>query len=115
MRRAAERADGWLPQGTPAMGMAAAIAYIKDHRARTRGDASIEIGMNAPWLYLGTPRFDVGPTTRIGSAAALADILRDIKRLGVQHCGVRFRSRSCEELVDQIDAFGRDVAPLIDA
>jgi probable F420-dependent oxidoreductase len=115
LRRAAERADGWLPQGVPAMGMPAAIAFIKEHRARTRGDAPIEIGMNAPWLYVGTPGFDAGPTTRSGSAAALAEILRDIKQLGVQHCGVRFRSRSCAELIDQIEAFGHDVAPLINA
>jgi hypothetical protein len=31
----------------------------------------------------------------------------------VQHCGVRFRSRSCDELVDQIRAFGAEVAPLV--
>jgi hypothetical protein len=37
-----------------------------------------------------------------------------MKKLGVNHCGVRFRSRSCDEMVDQIEAFARDVAPLID-
>jgi len=115
LRRAAERGDGWLPQGAPAMGMPAAIAFIKAHRAATRGDAPIEIGMNAPWLYVGTPRFDVDPSTRSGSAAELAELFHDIKRLGVQHCGVRLRSRSCDELIDQIEAFGRDVGPLINA
>ena len=33
--------------------------------------------------------------------------------MGANLCGVRFRSRSCDELCDQIDAFGRDVAPLL--
>jgi probable F420-dependent oxidoreductase len=113
LRRAAERGDGWLPQGVPAMGMPAAIAFIKEHRARTRGDAPIEVGMNAPWLYVGTPRFAVDSATRTGSPAELAEVLRDIKQLGVQHCGVRLRSRSCDELLEQIEAFGRDVAPLI--
>jgi len=114
LRRAAVRGDGWLPQGIPSMGMEAAIRLIREHRARTRGEETpIEIGMNAPWLYIGAPRFDVDPTTRTGSAPELADVLRDIKRLGVQHCGVRFRSRSCDELIDQIEAFGRDVAPLV--
>ncbi len=113
LRRAAERGDGWLPQGVPEMGMPAAIAFVRAHRARTRGEAPIEIGMNAPWLYVGAPSFDVGPNTRTGAAEEIAAVLRDIKALGVQHCGVRFRSRSCDELVDQIEAFGRDVAPLI--
>ena len=115
LRRAAERGDGWLPQGIPEMGMPAAIAFIREHRARTRDDAPIEIGMNAPWLYIGRPAFDAGPQTRSGTPAELAEILRGIKALGVQHCGVRFRSRSCDELIDQIEAFGHDVAPLINA
>ena len=38
-----------------------------------------------------------------------------MKRLGVQHCGVRFRSRSCDELIEQIERFGNEVAPLINA
>jgi probable F420-dependent oxidoreductase len=115
LRRAAERGDGWLPQGVPEMGMPAAIAFITEHRARRRGGAPIEIGMNAPWLYVGTPSFDVGPTTRSGSAAELAEILRGIKRLGVQHCGVRLRSRTCDELIEQSEAFGHEVGPLINA
>jgi probable F420-dependent oxidoreductase len=113
LRRAAERGDGWLPQGVPDMGMPAAIAFIKEHRSRARGDAPIEIGMNAPWLYLGAPSFDPGPNTRSGPPAELAEIFRAIKRLGVQHCGVRFRSRSCDELIEQIERFGQEVAPLI--
>jgi len=113
LRRAAERGDGWLPQGVPEMGMPAAIAWLREHRGRVRGHAPIEIGMNSPWLYVGTASFDLGPNTRSGSAAELAEIFRGMKRLGVNHCGVRFRSRSCDELVDQIAAFGSEVGPLI--
>jgi len=115
LRRAAERGDGWLPQGVPEMGMPAAIAYLRERRAKVRGDAPLEIGMNAPWMYVGTPPFDVPTTTRTGSAEALAAPLREMKTLGVSHCGVRFRSRSCDELIDQIEAFGSQVAPLINA
>ena len=32
LRRAAERGDGWLPQGVPEMGMPAAIAFMREHR-----------------------------------------------------------------------------------
>jgi hypothetical protein len=33
--------------------------------------------------------------------------------MGVTHAQVRFRSRSADELTDQIDAFGAAVAPLL--
>lgn len=111
LRRAAERGDGWLPQGVPEMGMERAIAYIREHRARTRGGAPIEIGMNSPWLYVGRPTFDVGSHSLTGSGEAIAATLRERRALGVSHMGVRFRSRSCEELIEQIEAFGSEVAP----
>lgn len=113
LRRAAERGDGWLPQGAPEMGMPAAIEYIRTQRAKVRGDAPIEIGMNAPWMYVGKPLFEVPPNTRHGSGEELAASLRELKKMDVSHTGVRFRSRSCDELVDQIHAFGSDVAPLL--
>ena len=115
LRRAAERGDGWLPQGVPEMGMPAAIEIIQEYRRRLRGGAPIEIGMNSPWLYVGKPSFDVGPNTRTGSGQEIAEVLRNIKKLGVAHCGIRLRSRSCDELVEQVEAFGRDVAPLVDS
>lgn len=111
LRRAAERGDGWLPQGVPEMGMERAIAFVREHRAKVRGDAPIEIGMNSPWLYIGTPTFDCGPNALTGSGQVLADNLRRRKDLGVSHMGVRFRSRSCAELVEQIEAFGKEVGP----
>lgn len=115
MRRAAARADGWLPQGPPAMGMKEAIAYVRAEREKARPGTPIEIGMNAPWFYVGKPAFDLGPNARAGSGAELAEILRQIRALGVQHCGVRFRSRSCAELVDQIEAFAADVGPHVNS
>ncbi|HYD50911.1 MAG TPA: TIGR03619 family F420-dependent LLM class oxidoreductase [Terriglobales bacterium] len=111
LRRAAERGDGWLPQGVPAMGMEAAIALIREHRRRTRGDDDIEIGMNSPWLYLGKPSFELGPGSISGEADEIAAALRQRQQLGVRHLGVRFRSRSCAELIEQIERFGAEVAP----
>ena len=34
--------------------------------------------------------------------------------MGVNHLQVRFRNRSLQELLDQMDAFGAEVAPLLD-
>ncbi|MBX3027331.1 TIGR03619 family F420-dependent LLM class oxidoreductase [bacterium] len=113
LRRVAERGDGWLPQGVPEMGMPAAIELIRNHRRARRGEAPLDLGMNAPWLYIGRAPFALGPNDRTGSPAELAEIFRGIKALGVQHCGIRFRSRSCDELCDQIAAFGADILPLI--
>jgi probable F420-dependent oxidoreductase len=112
LKRAAERGDGWLPQGPPEMGMAGAIELLREHRAKTRGDAPIEIGMNAPWMYVGKPGgFALPEGTRTGSPAELAEPLLQAKALGVSHMGVRFRSRSLAEHVAQIEAFAREVVP----
>src|SRR5438876_1204580 len=107
LRRAAERGDGWLPQGVPPMGLAEAITYVR----RVRGDEPIEIGANSPWLYVGRPSFDLGSNARSGPGEVLAGILLDLKALGVNDVGVRSRTRSADELLDQIDAFAHEVAP----
>ena len=107
LRRAAERGDGWLPQGVPPMGLAEAIAYLR----RIRGGEPIEIGANSPWLYVGKPSFELGPNARSGSGEQLAGVLRELGALGVSHVGVRFRTRSAGELLEQIDAFAREVGP----
>ena len=111
LRRAAARGDGWLPQGTVRDQLPAQIATIREHRRRVRGDVPIEIGANSEWLYLGRPSFDLGPNSRSGSGEAIAASLLELRAMGVSHCGVRFRTRSCDELVDQIGAFAADVAP----
>lgn len=111
LKRAAVRGDGWLPQGTFRDQLPGQIATIREHRRRARGDEPIEIGANSPWLYLGTPAFDVPPGTLTGPADAVVASLLELKGFGVVHCGVRFRSRSCDELCDQIEAFAAQVLP----
>lgn len=114
MRRAARRGDGWLPQGTFRDRLPEQIATIRAERQKTLGDAPIEIGANSEWLYIGRPSFDPGPNTRSGGAEEIAASLRALRAMGVSHCGVRFRTRSCDELCDQLEAFGREVAPLLE-
>ena len=113
LRRAAERGDGWLPQGTPREEMPGQIAYLLEHRRRTRGDEPIDLGATlAPaWLYVGTPGWDVGSATIAGPPGRLAESLNEYGAMGVSHLQLRFRSRSLQELLDQMDAFHRDVAP----
>ena len=113
MRRAAERGDGWLPQGPPEGGMAAGIDFVRGHRAATRGDEPIVLGALSGPLHVGDPSWDTPRCVR-GSAEKLAGYLRTYSELGVDQIQVGFVSRSADELCDQIAAFAADVAPLVD-
>jgi probable F420-dependent oxidoreductase len=114
MRRAAERGDGWLPQGPPEGGMEAGIAFVRAHRAATRGDEPIVIGALSGPLYVGEAEWDTGRCVR-GSADKVASYVRTYRDLGVDQIQVAFPSRSANELCDQIVAFATDVAPLVNA
>ena len=111
MRRAAERGDGWLPQGPPEGGMAAGIEYVRNHRAATRGDEPIVLGALSGPLYIGEPAWEARCVK--GSADKIAAYLRTYADLGVDQVQVGFVSRSAAELGDQIAAFAADVAPLV--
>jgi probable F420-dependent oxidoreductase len=111
LRRAAERGDGWLPQGTPRADMPDQIAYLLEHRRRVRGDDPIDLGTITEFLYIGEPTWDVGDGTLSGAPAPIADQLNAFGAMGASHLQIRFRSRSLSELLDQMDAFHRDVAP----
>ncbi|GIW44810.1 MAG: hypothetical protein KatS3mg077_2092 [Candidatus Binatia bacterium] len=111
LKRAARYGDGWLPQGIPEMGMEAALEYLKEQRRRFRGDEPFEAGMNSPWLYLGRPPEEFRQNCESGPPDRIAELLRGLAALGIRHVGVRFRSRSCEELLEQIWAFGSEVLP----
>lgn len=113
LRRAAERGDGWLPQGPPEMGMAGAIDFLHEHRQRVRGGARIEIGQNLPWMYVGSAGFDLPEGTLSGSADSLLSPIAEARELGVSHMGVRLRARDVEEYLDQIRAFSESVLPRV--
>ncbi len=111
MRRAAERGDGWLPQGPPEGGMAAGIDFVRAHRAATRGDDPIVLGALSGPLYVGRPPWEARAVT--GPADKIAAYLRTHADLGIDQIQVGFVSRSAEELCDQIATFAADVAPLV--
>ena len=113
LRRAAERGDGWLPQGTPRAEMPASIAYLLEHRKQTIGDEPIDLGAISEVFYVGEPTWDVGARTFTGTAGRIADRLNEFGAMGVSHVQVRFRSRVLQEQLDQMAAFGAEVAPLL--
>lgn len=113
IRRAATRGDGWLPQGTPRRDMPGQIAFLLEHRKTVRGDDPIDLGTITEFLYVGTPSWDVAAGTVRGKPEEIASSLREFAAMGVNHLQVRFQSRTCDELLDQMAAFGAEVAPLL--
>jgi probable F420-dependent oxidoreductase len=111
LRRAAERGDGWLPQGTPRADMPGQIEFLLEHRKQTLGDEPIDLGTISEFLYVGDPGWDVGEHTLSGAPDKIVDSLNEFGAMGVSHVQIRFRNRTLEELLDQMDAFHRDVAP----
>src|SRR4051812_26837381 len=103
LRRAGERGDGWLPQGTPRKDMPAQIATLLEHRDKSgRGDEPIDIGAITEFLYVGEPAWDVpAKGTVMGSGEKVAESLREFGAMGVNHLQIRFHARSCDELLDQ--------------
>jgi hypothetical protein len=93
--------------------MPESIAYLLEHRKATRGGEPIDIGVITEVLYVGDPGWDVGGRTISGSPELLAERLNEYGGMGVSHVQVRFRNRSLQELLDQMDAFAADVAPLL--
>jgi probable F420-dependent oxidoreductase len=112
MRRAADKGDGWLPQGPPEGGMRRAIAGLAERReANGRADRPFAVGANAEILYLGDPWFEPGPQHLTGEPGPMAERLARYRDIGVNQIQIRFRSRSAAELCDQIERFGVEVAP----
>ncbi|HEY8546514.1 MAG TPA: LLM class F420-dependent oxidoreductase [Acidimicrobiales bacterium] len=113
IRRAAERGDGWLPQGPPSDGMAAGIARLHALReAAGRAEEPFTVGALSGPLHVGTPSWDVGRCVK-GSPEKLAGYLRSLVDLGVDQIQVAFRSRDAAEQCDQLAAFGAEVLPLV--
>ncbi len=112
-RRAGQRGDGWLPQGTPRRDMPGQVAAVLEHRRHHLGDEPIDIGAICEFIYVGTPTWDVGRGVLSGSAEAIAAKIREFGAMGVNHVQVRFKARSLDEQLDQMDKFGADVAPLL--
>ncbi|MGW8333730.1 LLM class F420-dependent oxidoreductase [Streptomyces sp. NPDC055897] len=111
VRRAALRGDGWLPQGDPRSQLPAQITKLKTLREQAGIADPITVGAITEALYVGEPDWDTGRRTLTGKPEALAESLRAYRAMGVDQIQVRFRSRSRSELIDQMGAFGAEVAP----
>ncbi|MBK3567962.1 LLM class F420-dependent oxidoreductase [Streptomyces sp. MBT62] len=113
VRRAALKADGWLPQGDPRDRLPAQIERIRRLREEATLQGPFMFGAITEPLYVGDPGWEVGRRTLTGTPGALAESLRAYRAMGVDRIQVRFRCRDRAELTDQISEFGTEVGPLL--
>jgi probable F420-dependent oxidoreductase len=114
--RVALRGDGWIPQATPREQMADDIAYIHQVREQAGIQDALDVGYITEPVYVGTPAWDLADDRTItGKPDHIAARMREMRDLGVNHLQIRFRNRSLTELLDQMDAWHTDVAPLLDS
>lgn len=110
IRRAARLADGWLPQGPSNSEMVSMLTAERERLGRT---GPFMIGHITPFMYVGTPSWDVGEATLSGSPPSIAERVLAGTAAGVNQLQVRFKARSCDELCEQLALFATDVAPLL--
>jgi probable F420-dependent oxidoreductase len=111
VRRAAQYGDGWLPQGIKPGDLPGVVARLRQLRAEAGRPEQFDVGANLA-CYVGTPDWDVG-RTYVGEPAQIAEWFRPWVEAGANQLQVRFHSRDRAELVDQIERFGAEVAPLL--
>ena len=108
VKRAAKHGDGWLAQGpaTPEL-----LSILSDSRiAAGRAEEPFEIGHIAGFVHVGEPTWDVGAHVLSGTPEHIATTLAERMPQGATMCQVMFRSRSAEELAEQVRLFGTTVA-----
>ena len=71
IRRAATYGDGWLPQGPSNAEMVAKLQAQRDEHGRA--DRPMMIGDITPFLYVGTPGWDVGEGVLSGAPGDIAE------------------------------------------
>lgn len=108
LRRAAQRGDGWLPQGPVTPEIIDQIKRLRDEAGR---HDAFDFGALVGGVYVGEADWDLGGPTLTGPPEKVVHVLRKFRAMGVGQAQVRLRSRSLDELLDQIGRFGADVIP----
>jgi len=111
IRRAATYGDGWLPQGPSNAEMVEKLQVQREEHGRA--DRPMMIGDITPFLYVGTPSWDVGEGVLSGASGDIAERILAGTADGVNQLQVRFKARSCDEICDQMATFATEVAPIL--
>jgi probable F420-dependent oxidoreductase len=111
VRRAADLADGWLPQGVRLRDLPGIVARVRERREAAGRPAAFDVGALFV-CHVGDPTWDVGRCLA-GPPERVAEGLRPWIEAGANQLQVRLRSRDAAELCDQVERFGAEVAPLL--
>ncbi len=113
-RRVGRSADGYIPMGNPVSQLPEIIETIQASAEKAgRAGHRFDIGFHAGMLYVGdAPSVERGPTLS-GTPEQIAEQLRTAIAAGANALHLRFFNRSKSELLDQMEAFGSEVAPLL--
>jgi probable F420-dependent oxidoreductase len=111
VRRAA-RWDGWLPQGPATREAIDTIDRLRDEAGTA--DRPFAIGhVVGSWLHVGRPTHEVRPTSCVGTPEQIAEAVRSELPAGVSQVQIRFDAPSASAYAEQVEAFGTEVAPLL--
>jgi probable F420-dependent oxidoreductase len=114
-KRVGKFGDGYIPMANSVDQYGEIISTIRESaEAAGRGDAQFDIGFMPGWAHLtGGPSDDL-PPAQIFGAEALAEEMRKARAAGANTFHLKFRGRTLNEYLEQLDAFEEDVVPLVD-
>ena len=114
-KRAGRFGDGYIPMAQKPEQYPEIISTIRAAAAEAgRGDEPIDIGYMPGWAYLTGPAPEGLPMAmNVGVDALVADIRAGLAA-GANVIHLKFRGRTLDEYLEQLEAFETQVAPLID-
>ena len=114
LRRAADKGDGWLPQGPPDGGMQRAVAWLAERRQENgRADQPFAIGANCESCTSATRGSSSGPQHLAGAPEPMAERLRNATGRRRRPAPAPLPLPLAPRAVRPDRAFGADVAPLL--
>ena len=114
-KRTGRRGDGYIPMGAPVEAYPEIVDTIMTEAEKAgRGDTEFAIGYMPGWAYLTGEEAPEGlpPAWMIGPEALAADI-RGARDAGANTFHMKFRGRTLDEYLEQLDAFHENVVPLV--
>ena len=114
-KRTGRQGDGYIPMGAPVDAYPEIVDTIMAAADDAgRSDTEFAVGYMPGWAYLTGDEAPEGlpPAWMIGAEALAADI-RGARDAGANTFHMKFRGRTLDEYLEQLDAFYEDVVPLV--
>ena len=114
-KRTGRQGDGYIPMGAPVDAYPEIVdTIITAADDAGRSDTEFAVGYMPGWAYLTGDEAPEGlpPAWMIGAEALAADI-RGARDAGANTFHMKFRGRTLDEYLEQLDAFYENVVPLI--